>query len=413
MKNVEKAVINLLCAKVQLDLIQAAFEWDKKNPWVQRGEGGRFGTSTSSTEKIEENKAKNFLTEKLKEIKNNISSVIKSSNPSFTDTDKREGDDIIEKLEDELKKESEENDLKSKYLELLKENTASAGLTAAALVGLAALLVITKKKEAAVEIQHILAKEQIKIDNINLVGLVNKISEFAFKKNDKLLAKNIETWKNNETPLQKIIEEGGLDYIELRPTVSDNHLKVTGVKVGDSLADDEIQAVKEYCGLDAYVLNNFLRNQGGGFSSTEAAINLEKINKIRTALCKLPRFSPDKQNPPCRFLASEKLVDSFKVGETYIEPGFGSFSKRIVGTGSFNDSNKSLPVKIIVRPAKESIARDITHLVTPSEVGDYLEEEILYLPGSKFKVLNKNQHKFKDEKGKVFKRWVVEVEEHL
>lgn len=94
MKSVENIVVNLLCAKVQLDLIQAAFEWDKKNPWVERGEGGRFGKGGSSKSSepdnagVDEEKISKSLSDRLERLVNSpqqISALIKEQTSSIKD----------------------------------------------------------------------------------------------------------------------------------------------------------------------------------------------------------------------------------------------------------------------------------------------------------------------------------------
>jgi hypothetical protein len=213
----------------------------------------------------------------------------------------------------------------------------------------------------------------------------------------------IARWKNPNTPLQTIVNEGGMDYVTRKPAISDDYVRVSTVKEGDLLEPQEIDEIKDYT-LNGYLVNEFLRTGKELYGETiESTLN--KINTIRTGLSKLPRFVPDNLNPPSRFLTNERILDRYKEGEVYIEAGFSSFSKKVSGTGKFKDESSKFPVKLIVRPREKSIARDIEHL---NKLG---EEEILYLLGTKFKVLRKTQEEFKDLAGVPFKRWVVEIEE--
>lgn len=88
MKNIEKSIVTLLCAKTQVDLIQAAFEWDKKNPWVERSADGRFGKGGSSKPNQQNGisdteKSFNTLADRLVNSPNDVSALIQERTPAI------------------------------------------------------------------------------------------------------------------------------------------------------------------------------------------------------------------------------------------------------------------------------------------------------------------------------------------
>lgn len=90
MKSIEQSVIGLLCVNAQLKMIQAAFEWDKKNPWVERGEGGRFGKGGSSKpsaeqKDVDENVFKS-LGDRLVNSPKEVSALIQEQTPLIKDS---------------------------------------------------------------------------------------------------------------------------------------------------------------------------------------------------------------------------------------------------------------------------------------------------------------------------------------
>lgn len=404
-KNFQNTVIDLLSIKLQLDLIQAAFEWDKKNPWVERGEGGWFTKNNSDTQNSKENQPKLFLAEKLKQIKNDIYLNIKKSLSKSSDIDRedeKEGDDIIEKLQDELGGEVEEDKIKKKYLELLKEKSVPLSLTAAALVALAALLVVTKNRRAADEIRNIVSKEGIETFGISPDKLISDI-EGSLGKN--LPEHKIKEWSNSGANLQKVINEGGVKFLHKSKSIDDSSLLVKGVKEGQKIKDNELTVLAWYFKKGYKGMNGVLRNDGYAvlLNEKDKKSYLDAVNDLRTLLSKLPRYKPTE--PIARMLEDEKLADIYTVGETYIEPGFSSCSKKSSGTGIFADKLPSLPIKIIVKPVEKSAARDV------SMFNGMGETEVIYPPGMKFKVVRKGREKFEDFHGREFERWVVEVEE--
>lgn len=91
MKTINNSLVTLLCAQVQLDLIQAAFEWDRKNPWVQRGEGGRFGKGGSSKASYQNNSgdAENVfksIGDRLVNSPSEISALVQEQSTSIKDS---------------------------------------------------------------------------------------------------------------------------------------------------------------------------------------------------------------------------------------------------------------------------------------------------------------------------------------
>ena len=231
----------------------------------------------------------------------------------------------------------------------------------------------------------------------------------AFRKGlDKAIA---ETFADPEMPLhiKSRLDAYGISYIDgkwITPRIPKKP-SVDASRREYSHPDATEGDLSAYCNVGTIFddVNSALR----GLKPLDDSV-LEMINKIRGALSARPRYKPSE--PMSRFIAMpEEWIENLKEGGTLQDPAFQSFSRKSQGAGNFSDETFQ-NVKYILHPSTESVGRDITML---NSQGEY---EVLFSPGSKFKIIRKTQEDFAINWGAgdiascFKKKWVIELQEH-
>lgn len=104
---------------------------------------------------------------------------------------------------------------------------------------------------------------------------------------------------------------------------------------------------------------------------------------------------------------TDKWVDeTFKVGETYSYPKMQSTSTSLTWSeGVFRDDNPGMNVKFIIHPRSKTSK---AYYMGSKSLGD---GEAVYLPDTKFTVLDKRVERAEDSVGNIFYRHIIEMQE--
>lgn len=153
--------------QMQLLVQGAVFEWDKKNPWVERGKDGRFGSGGSKTE-LSVEKADGDKDTGLFSKKELLKIVGHITGEKKVDTTE------AEKVIDDIKKDTKNISVIDKISKVIEENKENLAAIAGAVAVLAAVSFICHRSSAFKTLKDFAKKNGINLDRLKLGKNVEK-----------------------------------------------------------------------------------------------------------------------------------------------------------------------------------------------------------------------------------------------